>query len=240
MTYLFFDLEYANCFSGFGKICSFGYVLCNDDFSILESQDILINPQSPFDWYLFSKKSKCQLAYSKESYQSQPPFPQFHARIASLVDDQDRLVFGFGCRNDALSLESESIRYGLPDIPFSCFDLKVILEQHYGLQGGLAFFAETLGINTEGRDFHDSRNDALFTMDVARKLCLDSGKKLWELTKAFTPFQGEKLADEVREKVYWKHLEIQNPDIKKLKTKIPVPKDFDVQAELQRIAQRNA
>ena len=55
-SYLFFDIECANCFNGEGKMCSFGYVLTDADFNILDSQDLVMNPETEFDWYLFSNK----------------------------------------------------------------------------------------------------------------------------------------------------------------------------------------
>ena len=44
MNYLFFDIECANCDNGNGKICSFGYVLTDTDFNILEYTDLIIDP----------------------------------------------------------------------------------------------------------------------------------------------------------------------------------------------------
>ena len=67
-SYLFFDIECANCFGGVGKMCSFGYVLTDEDFNVIDSQDVAMNPEAEFDWYLFSPKNKCRLAYSKDYF----------------------------------------------------------------------------------------------------------------------------------------------------------------------------
>ena len=45
MKFLFFDIECANCFGGVGKIFSFGYVLTDETFHVLERDDILMNPE---------------------------------------------------------------------------------------------------------------------------------------------------------------------------------------------------
>ena len=44
MKYLFFDIE---CCDG-NHMCSFGYVIINSDFEILEKRDLVINPEKVF------------------------------------------------------------------------------------------------------------------------------------------------------------------------------------------------
>lgn len=52
MNYLFYDIECANSFGGTGKICSFGYVLTNENFEVITEDDVLINPNDKWDWYV--------------------------------------------------------------------------------------------------------------------------------------------------------------------------------------------
>lgn len=40
MKYLFFDIECSNCFGGKNKICEIGYVLTDENFNILLTNDI--------------------------------------------------------------------------------------------------------------------------------------------------------------------------------------------------------
>ena len=62
MNFLFFDIECANCFGGVGKIFSFGYVLTDEHFNILERDDILMNPDvTRWDWYVI----KNMVAYDR-------------------------------------------------------------------------------------------------------------------------------------------------------------------------------
>lgn len=56
-TFLFFDIECANCFNGIGKMCSLGYVIINENFEILDEDDVVMNPETEFDWYLSSQKT---------------------------------------------------------------------------------------------------------------------------------------------------------------------------------------
>ena len=44
MNYLFLDME---CSNG-NDICSFGYVLADENFNVLQQNDVLINPESKF------------------------------------------------------------------------------------------------------------------------------------------------------------------------------------------------
>ena len=53
-SFVFFDCECANTFDGVGKICSLGYVICDDDLNIIESEDVVMNPECDFDWYILS------------------------------------------------------------------------------------------------------------------------------------------------------------------------------------------
>lgn len=85
-TFLFFDCECANCFDGIGKICSLGYVLADDELNVIESEDIVMNPETDFDWYLFSPKNKCRLAYSKDYFRSKPNFDFFYKRIKIIYE----------------------------------------------------------------------------------------------------------------------------------------------------------
>ena len=73
MDYLFFDIESAHGNFSKGVMCSFGYVLCNDNFDIIQEDDILINPElEKWDWYVV----KNILPYSKNVYNSMSNFPK--------------------------------------------------------------------------------------------------------------------------------------------------------------------
>lgn len=207
MTYLFFDIECSNCFNGIGKICSFGYVLCDEKFSIIESDDFLMNPDTVFDWYLFKKNSKCRLSYSREDYMANPKFPSFYSKIKSLLEESNRIVLGFGCQADVATIATECIRYDMELIDFNCQDIHSVLEKTFGEKGGLGTIVEKLGISTEGMEFHDSRSDAYFTMKVTEKLVNEQNKPLKEILAPFTPFSSKLLRKQKIKKLYSNYLE---------------------------------
>ena len=54
MDYVFFDIECANCIEGQAKICSFGYVVTDEQFDVIEREDLIVNPLD-FDTLLLQK-----------------------------------------------------------------------------------------------------------------------------------------------------------------------------------------
>ena len=44
--YLFFDIECASVNKTVAKICVFGYCLADENFKVIEIEDLLINPRS--------------------------------------------------------------------------------------------------------------------------------------------------------------------------------------------------
>lgn len=248
MTYLFFDIECANNFGGIGKMCSFGYVLCNEDFSVIETDDILMNPLAPFDWYLFKSGSKCTLSYSREEYQKQPAFSHAYERICTLLSAQERAVVGFGCKNDVITIMGECARYKLDFPNFAYYDIREPLQAHYNTQGGLSAFVQALGIDTQNLAFHDSRADAWFTMKVTERLCADSKKSFAELMSAYTPLTAAHALKEFQCKIFrkWRESEEKQKELeaaqrgaeykaKRIPKHVSVPDRFDWQTELHKM-----
>ena len=117
MKYLFFDIECSD-----GKhICSFGYVLTDCNFVVLEKKDILINPEAIFHTGAWSKAKReksekdrgITLAYPKEAFTSSPKFTEFYNEIKDLLTDADTKVIGFACDNDARFIMWATERYKL-------------------------------------------------------------------------------------------------------------------------------
>ena len=75
MKYLFFDIECAD--GGKATICSFGYVITDMDFNILDHDDILMNPEGRF--YLTGRAGRpdVNLAYPIEHFKNAPNFKAF-------------------------------------------------------------------------------------------------------------------------------------------------------------------
>lgn len=158
---LFFDVECANCFGGVGKMCSFGYVVADADFGVVERDDIVMNPESEFDWYLL-KDGGTSLAYPKEHFLAQPNFREFHARIYSLVSGAER-VFAFGALNDVGFVVTACERYSLPVPVFRAWDVERFCKTDE-VFGPLERRCEILGLDNSDLTAHKSSDDALMTM----------------------------------------------------------------------------
>lgn len=177
MQYLFFDIECANCFNGAGKICSFGYVLTNENLDILEQRDIIINPRQKF--HLRSRGSSAcdiELAYPLETFRNAPDFPHYYKQIRDMLTAPDRRVFGHSVNNDMRFLMSECVRYKLDFFDFCAYDTQTLHRYFTKAQNdcGLSKICEAFGIDCS-QALHRSDYDAYLTMQVFARLCKDAG-----------------------------------------------------------------
>lgn len=180
-SYLFFDIECANCFGGVGKMCSFGYVLTDEDFNVIDSQDVAMNPEAEFDWYLFSPKNKCRLAYSKDYFRAQHNFDSYYKGIKKLLEESGRRVIGFSSANDVGFIVSAWERYGLEPINFCAYDSAAIASNITGSKRGLSEWCAFFNIDISGLTAHCSRDDAMMTMLLVKSLCAQKNMGIEEL-----------------------------------------------------------
>ncbi|MDE6550084.1 MAG: hypothetical protein K2M44_01100 [Clostridia bacterium] len=171
MRYLFYDVECSNCFNGEGKMCSFGYVITDCDFNVIDKRDIVMNPASRF--YLRRKdgKPEIELAYSEEYFKSQPKFDNFYEEIKEMLEYPDQLVMGHSILNDVKHLAYQCKRYKFPCINYRFGDSQLIYKKFIngGHQVGLAKICEEYDIQPE--HLHRSDDDAWATMEFVRKFC---------------------------------------------------------------------
>ena len=173
MNYLFFDIECANCDGGNGKICSFGYVLTDSSFRVLEYEDLIINPKAKFKLSGYGKKTYIELAYPESVFLAAPPFPYFTEKIRALLCGEDNLVFGYAPENDASFLRSEFERYRIKEADFVFHDVQRLFKFEIGGDDAqlcsLSTACETLCIDTEFTT-HKSCDDAYATMLVLKEI----------------------------------------------------------------------
>ncbi|MDE6189428.1 MAG: 3'-5' exonuclease [Clostridia bacterium] len=180
MNYLFFDIECANCFGGKGKICSFGYVLADMNFNIVEQKDILINPDSKFHLGRADGEG-IELGYPKEEFLKSPKFDYFYDRIKAILEDENVIIFGHSVINDINFLLAECVRYRKPYFTFKAYDTQV-LHRHFmpdSKENGLGKICASFEIDVE--NLHRSDYDAYLTMSVAKKLCESRGVSMEQL-----------------------------------------------------------
>lgn len=176
MEYLFFDIECANCFHGHGKICSFGYVITDEQFNVISKNDILMNPHSRFHLLGHGNHPGITLGYDEKTFNSSPDFPKHYKKIRELLTKPNRLVFGFSVMSDAGYIKSECERYHKEIFDYSFIDIQRIYTDFKGLDNtpSLIKCAHEYGV-IESQDIHRSDDDSYFTMRVLKGICKETG-----------------------------------------------------------------
>jgi DNA polymerase III epsilon subunit-like protein len=185
MKYLFFDIECAGVYKNVAKICAFGYCLTDEQFNILEKEDLLINPKGKFQLTDKSGEQGLVLPYEYENFKNYPTFVECKDKIYALLEDKDTLVVGHAVMNDVKYLNLESKRFHLPSFCFSFADTQFAYMNkvgEYTKQLGLGKIAEELGVQFTP---HRAVDDAYATMRVAEALCKSENCSLTELIKKY-------------------------------------------------------
>ena len=191
MDHLFFDIECANCDEGKGKICSFGYVLCDSELKIKESRDFIINPDAPFHLTNRRDKRDVILSYSEEEFLSAPKFPEFSDEIFSLLTRENTLVWGYAVVNDVNFLLSECERYRLKMPDFIYFDVQLLYADFLSVKNVMSLERAVQESGVQVGEEHNSREDAENTMIVAKKVCNSLGLKLETVIPLSPRVKGE-------------------------------------------------
>ena len=191
MNYLFFDIECAGVFKDKAKICAFGYCRTDEQFHILEKEDLLIDPQGNF--HLTDRKGEqgIVLPYKYADFKNYPTFSKRAEKIYALLQDKNTLVVGHAVQNDVKYLNFESKRFSLPSFRFSFADTQFIYMNAIGdfsRQYGLGAIAESLGVDFTA---HKAVDDAYATMRVAQALCQREGIGLTELIEKYAVTLGK-------------------------------------------------
>lgn len=173
MKYLFFDIECANSSEGVCKMCSFGYAIVDEKFKLLESKDIIMDPESDFDWYLVSKKNaKAKLAYKPDFYRLFQSFPYQYNEIKRVLTEEYGGIFGYAVNNDLKYINDSITRYNLPPIELKAFDLAEMLMEYDNVSKGLANSLKEL-TDKEHPELinHNSEHDAIMTAKLLENIC---------------------------------------------------------------------
>jgi DNA polymerase III epsilon subunit-like protein len=171
MKLVFFDIECASVNKTVAKICAFGYVVCDEQFNIIKSEDILINPRGGF--HLTDRKGDkgIVLPYAYDKFKDYPAFTAVYPEIKALLEDKDSLVCGHSTMNDVKYLNLETKRFKLPSFNFEFCDSQLIymtLINDFTHQLGLENIAQFLGVEFTP---HRAVDDAYATMRIVHEMC---------------------------------------------------------------------
>ena len=185
MNYLFIDTECAN--PKYGSICTFGYFMTDENFVKIESEDILMNPETEYDPYV----ARNILRYSLSELDSNMPFPCNYDRIKELLCRKQTLVFGFSLSNDIRFLNETCMRYRLPSINCGFYDVQKIFSEytHSKNEVSIEKAVKSLDINVKTLA-HRSDEDARASMEIAKAICVRTGLSLPGLVKKLPSCSG--------------------------------------------------
>lgn len=194
MNFCFFDIECANCYGGKGKICSFGYVLADENLNVVEKKDIVINPRSSFNL-----GPDLKLAYSKSEFRQAAPFPDYYDEIGALLEYPDYVVLGYSIENDCNFLRADCQRYSLPCFDFPFYDVQCMIMQMFELNNmpSLPKALEFFGMH-EDQEIHKSDDDAYMTMLAMKGACQHLGITPAELLARYPIAKGTLSEFEIR------------------------------------------
>ena len=193
MKYIYYDIE---CSDGF-HMCSFGYVVADENFNVLEKEDILMNPEAIFHTGAWGKNREkdpgIELGYPKEVFRKSPKFPKHYQKIRALLTDENAKIIGFSHNNDALFLTKACKRYSLPTISYRFFDVQDMYGELFDKKNQVALntIAEDLNVDLTGFVMHRSDEDSLITMLVAKALAEKEGVGIEELIRKCPLSHGE-------------------------------------------------
>ena len=192
MKYLFFDIECANCWQNIGKICSFGYVITDENFNLLAKKDIIINPKAKFDYRGLSIAG-IKLAYSEEQYKNAPSFDECYGQIKSLITSKDHVVCGHSTSSDAKYILDECKRYNKEPFDYIYIDtiklIKLIYQREKDLS--LSVLYNEFYQESENLEAHKSDDDAFMTMKIAQFITLDKNLTFNQVISQNTLAKGE-------------------------------------------------
>jgi len=185
VKYLFFDIECSVVSKFTAKICAFGYCLTDEQFNILEKEDILINPQGGF--HLTDRKGTqgLVLPYEYSDFKKYPTFLEKADKIYALLEDKDTLVAGHATMNDVKYLNFESKRFQLRSFAFDFADTQFVYMNRVGdftRQFGLGSIAQQLEVQFTA---HRAVDDAYATMKVAEAMCKAENCSLPQLIEKY-------------------------------------------------------
>ncbi len=194
MEYLFFDIECCN-----GRdICEFGYVVTDENFRVLEKDDLVINPKKPFELNKKGKRPDIRLYYPEERYAAAEEFPAFYGQIRALIEKEGRKIFGYSISNDARFLRTATKRYGLEPIVFRFYDSQNLYEEYVrvGAKSSLENACAAMKV-TDLQNLHKSDDDAESTVKLVQAMCRDLDVTAEELIALFPSCAGACEEDEI-------------------------------------------
>ena len=170
--------------SDLAKICVFGYCIADENFNILQKEDILINPNGKFH-LTDHGGTGLVLPYDYDDFKKYPDFKKFYPKIKEILEGENKLVFGHAAINDVKYLNLETRRYKLPSFNFRFADTQILymaMTETFDRQAGLESLTQIFEIDYTP---HCAADDAYATMRIAQEMCERDACSLPELLEKY-------------------------------------------------------
>ena len=182
--YVFFDIECSNGYN----ICSFGYCIFDENLTLLEKKDIVINPESKF---VLNKKGhpvNIELAYPYEYFLKQNSFPYFYGKIKDILTNKGLTVIGHSIQSDFYFLAFACKRYHLQSIKANGYDTQKIYKEYSKSTNvaSLEHILEQLNISASTLTFHKSSDDAHASFLVLKGICEKERKSFEQILQEYS------------------------------------------------------
>ena len=176
MRYVAFDIESTDgCFSN-GNLCEFGYVVADENFNIIEQNNILVKPVTKD----FTASFHIKLAYPISVYKKAPPFVDNYERIKSIMCAPDTIVLGHAIHNDIICINAACGVNTLPCYNFRYIDTQLLYSAFNDIPNIMSLDKIATAMEEEFLH-HRADEDARLSLITLRHILKVSGKTFDEL-----------------------------------------------------------
>jgi len=183
MKYLAFDLEAANGYKLY-SVCSFGYVLADENFNIIKKDNIWINPKCKYNLNGTRANVGINLHLDKELLDNSPDFKGVYDEIKNLLTDDDVFVIGHAVESDVNMLNKTCQHYDLPSINYDFYCTQLFFRLFKGEKDvrSLEKIANEINIIFTP---HTADDDAYASLMTLKYLTETTGKNLLQLAQKY-------------------------------------------------------
>ena len=176
MQYVAFDIESTDgCFAN-GNLCEFGYVVADENFNIIEQNNILVKPVTKD----FTASFHIKLAYPIAVYKKAPPFVDNYERIKKIMCAPDTIVLGHAIHNDIICINAACGVNTLPCYNFRYIDTQLLYSAYNDIPNIMSLDKIATAMEEEFLH-HRADEDARLSLITLRHLLKVSGKTFDEL-----------------------------------------------------------
>ncbi len=188
MKYLAFDLEAANGYKLY-SVCSFGYVLADENFNILKKENIWINPRCKYNLNGTRENVGINLHLDKQVLDNSPDFKDVYEFIKNLLTDKDVCVIGHAIESDVNMLNKTCLHYKLPSIDYKFYCTQLFFRLFKGEKEvrSLSKIAEEINVTFKP---HTADDDAYASFMTLKYLLRTTEKSLKELADEYKVRMG--------------------------------------------------